>query len=313
MKAADVSKTAILAFAFSFLAFAAHAQVANGAATANAAESAGTKMAHGSASAAATSSVAAEMTGKVDSRHARVGDDVAAKTTSNAAFADGTKLPKGTKLAGHVTEVSSANDSSHMAFNFDHAVMKDGTQVPIHATLTSMTAKMAAADSPMNDDMMASGGLAGGGLAFGVRDGGFSSAAGGGAMAGGGRAAASSGVAGGLLGGATHSVANTGSNMGGGAMNAVHPASAFASAGVSSSSMGVPSTESGRTAAMVGARSSVVAGDVAGNVSHQAKVPVGNMPGVVLTSGTKSSGSLDARSKSMSVDSGTQMTIDVSR
>jgi hypothetical protein len=119
-----------------------------------------------SASAAQATSVSAELTKKIDSKDAKVGDEVAAKTTAEARLADGTKLPKGSKLVGHVTDVqpkSHDNHDSHVAFAFDHAVLKDGHEVPVQAMMRSIAvpAPMASAGSP--DDMMAGGGMQGSG------------------------------------------------------------------------------------------------------------------------------------------------------
>src|ERR1700744_5716102 len=48
----------------------------------------------------ATSSVSAELTRRIDTRNAKVGDQVLARTTSDTRLSDGTRLPRGTKLAG---------------------------------------------------------------------------------------------------------------------------------------------------------------------------------------------------------------------
>jgi hypothetical protein len=51
-------------------------------------------------SAAAATQIAAEFTKKVDTKDAKVGDDVLARITSDAVLADGTQLPRGTRLTG---------------------------------------------------------------------------------------------------------------------------------------------------------------------------------------------------------------------
>ena len=89
---------------------------------------------------AAAASVSAELTKRIDTKKAKVGDEVDVKTTSAAKFADGTELPKGTKLVGKVTDVhpQSNDKTSHVAFDLERAVMKDGHDVPVHAAVTSM-------------------------------------------------------------------------------------------------------------------------------------------------------------------------------
>ena len=87
--------------------------------------------------------VNAELTKRIDSKKAKVGETVEAKTTSAVKLPDGTELPKGTKLAGKVTEVkarSNTDKTSHIAFNLDQALMKDGHEVPLRVMVISATA-----------------------------------------------------------------------------------------------------------------------------------------------------------------------------
>ena len=112
------------------------------------------------AGAAAATIVSAELAQKVDSKNAKVGDDVVARTTAEAQLAGGTKLPKGTRLIGKVTEVQAktgAQHDGHLAIMFDHAAVKDGPDIPIHAILVSISAPAL----PAIDDHIA-GGLGGG-------------------------------------------------------------------------------------------------------------------------------------------------------
>ncbi len=80
-------------------------------------------------SATATTRIAAEFTRKIDTKDAKVGDDVLAQITSDAVLADGTPLPRGTRLTGTVTEVlakSNAAKYSHLAITFHRAIVPDG-------------------------------------------------------------------------------------------------------------------------------------------------------------------------------------------
>jgi hypothetical protein len=109
------------------------------------------------------SSVSAELTKGIDTKKAKIGDEVDAKTTTAAKLPDGRELPKGTKLVGKVTDVrakSKEDKTSHLAFSLDHAVLRDGQEVPVRAAVTSMTGAAAAMDAGA---MMPSGGGAGGG------------------------------------------------------------------------------------------------------------------------------------------------------
>jgi hypothetical protein len=200
----------------------------------------------------AAAPVSAELTKRIDVKKAKVGDEVDVKTTSNAKLPDGTDLPKGTKLVGKVTDVharSNADKTSHLAFDLDHAVTKDGHELSVHAAVTSVLAPVQAVESGM---------MPGGG-------------AGDGAAAGGG-----------------------GSSMSGGS-GRVAPAPASASVPMASSS------DQPASSAQVAK-------------GAQDRVPVANMPGVVLTSadGVSSAGSLDAANQNFSLDPGTKMTLNIS-
>jgi hypothetical protein len=119
-----------------------------------------------SAGAMQATSVSAELTKRIDSKDAKVGDEVAAKTTSEARMPDGTKIPRGSRLMGHVSEVqakSKENHDSHVTFCFDHAVLKDGRDLPVNAMVRAIAAPAPTAASSVNDDPMAGGGLQGGG------------------------------------------------------------------------------------------------------------------------------------------------------
>jgi hypothetical protein len=92
--------------------------------------------------------VPAELTKGIDVKKAKAGDLVSAKTTNTATLADGTELPKGTKLVGKVTEVrakSNSDKTSHLAFSLEQALPKDGHEIPLRVMVTSLTVPL---DSP---------------------------------------------------------------------------------------------------------------------------------------------------------------------
>ncbi|HMF53910.1 MAG TPA: hypothetical protein VK593_06145 [Edaphobacter sp.] len=132
-------------------------------------------------------SVSAELTKSIDTKKAKVGDAVNAKTTSPAKLPDGTDLPKGTKLVGNVVEVtpkSKDQKNSHLVLALNRAVMKDGQEMPIRSAVTSMTASAGGAGGAMAmspGSSAGSGGGGGGGSAAGAGAGGGGGSAGGGA------------------------------------------------------------------------------------------------------------------------------------
>ena len=257
-----------------------------------------------SASASQATAVSAELTKKLSTKDARVGEEVVAKTTGKATLADGTKLPKGSKLIGHVTEVQAKSHAHHdaqLAFAFDHAVLRDGQEVPIHATMDSITAPSAMAADSMDD----SGEMMGGGMA------------GGAGMAGGG-GMVHTGGGGGLLGGAGGVVHETG-GMAGGAVGNV---------GAVGSSVGGTANGAMSSAGSVGRSGAALTGAAGGTGAAGAALPVGNLSGVTFStvnasaaasrSGVNGSAKgatatmLSAHGKNISLDSGSQMTMSVS-
>ncbi len=264
-----------------------------------------------SASAAQATDVSAQLSKKIDSKDAKAGDEVVAKTTSEARLADGTKLPKGSRLVGHVTEAearSHDNHDSHLAFAFDHAVLKDGREVPIHAMMRSLSAPAPVASAGGADDLFAGGGMQGGG-GGGPR--------GGGSLAG--------GAAGGL------SPANTASGTVRGATGIATNTTAASAGGLNTPTSGVDGAAEGAlgTTGNVGANGATLGNTagVNGGVVAGSVMPVGNLSGVTFatvnaaasasTSGANASGGvstatlLTGHNRNVSLDSGSQMTLGV--
>lgn len=106
-------------------------------------------------------SLTAEFTKSIDSKRAQVGDRVNAKTTTDAKLPNGTDLPKGTTLVGNVVDVKAKtkeDKNSHLVLALNRAVLKDGQEVPIRATVTSVTAPAEDASNGMAATPSAGGG-----------------------------------------------------------------------------------------------------------------------------------------------------------
>ena len=83
-----------------------------------------------------------ELVDKLDSKTAKTGDSIVVKTRSAVKTADGTEIPKGTKLMGHITAVKASGDAhenSEVALAFDSAQLKGGQTVPIHSEIQSLS------------------------------------------------------------------------------------------------------------------------------------------------------------------------------
>ena len=105
------------------------------------------------------SPVNGELIQKLDSKTAKNGDNVVVQTKTSVKTPDGTEIPKGSKLVGHVIAVqpSQPGQNSQMALQFDRVELKGGKTVPVHSQIQSI--------SPANGVASASGSSAIGGAA----------------------------------------------------------------------------------------------------------------------------------------------------
>jgi hypothetical protein len=88
------------------------------------------------------STVKGELVEKLNSKTAKMGDSVVIKTKSNVKTPDGTEIPKGSKLVGHVTAVKpsgNGNENSQVAIQFDRAELKGGQSMAILSEIQSLS------------------------------------------------------------------------------------------------------------------------------------------------------------------------------
>lgn len=120
----------------------------------------------------------AVLTKSVDSGHAKAGDEVSAKLAQDVKSNGKVVLPKNSRLIGHVTEAKTkekgdASAQSALGITFDHAVLRNGQQVPVHVVIQALAAAQSntAANLPTGEPMSApmggggarsSGGMLGG-------------------------------------------------------------------------------------------------------------------------------------------------------
>lgn len=108
--------------------------------------------------AAELSPVNGELVDKLDTKTAKTGDNVVIKTKSNVKTADGTEIPKGSKLIGRVTQVKpsgDAKDNSQVALQFDRVELKGGQNVAIHSEIQSLSPSGSDSSSSAPDMMAA--------------------------------------------------------------------------------------------------------------------------------------------------------------
>jgi hypothetical protein len=190
---------------------------AQASASASAGSSGSAQAGQANAGVASGTSMNAVLSSSVDSKKAKAGDAVTARTTE-AVKADGqTVIPKGTKLVGHVTRASSrakGESESTLGVVFDKAILKNGQEVPVNASIQALAAAQTSAAIAGSD--IDTVGSAGG------------SAAGSGTAGGRGALGGVTSTAGGAVGSVTNTAANVGSTAGATAGGAVNSASSIA-------------------------------------------------------------------------------------
>jgi hypothetical protein len=122
----------------------------------------------------------ATLANSLDAKKNKPGDRVEARTSEDVKQDGKVVLKKGTHLVGHVTQAqarASGESQSQLGIVFDHAVLKDGQEVPFSASIQALArAQSSAAADTGAEDLVASGGgmgavsgtARGGGLVGGV-------------------------------------------------------------------------------------------------------------------------------------------------
>lgn len=86
----------------------------------------------------------------IDSKKAKAGDSVIAHTTERVRSDGKTVLPNGTKLVGHVTQASArakGDSESSLAIAFDHAILRNGSEVPLSVVIQALASAQAGASA----------------------------------------------------------------------------------------------------------------------------------------------------------------------
>ncbi len=104
---------------------------------------------------AAGTTIPATLTKSVDARKAKPGEEITAKTTQDVHSASGMVIPRGSKLVGHVTDAKArakGDSESALGVAFDHAVLRNGQQVPFQANIQALAAATSTASAIGADD-----------------------------------------------------------------------------------------------------------------------------------------------------------------
>ncbi len=86
----------------------------------------------------------AELNSGMDSKKAKVGDTISARTTEAMKSTDDrTIMPRGTKIEGHITQAAArgkGGEESSLGIQFDKAVLKDGAEIPLNVVIQALAA-----------------------------------------------------------------------------------------------------------------------------------------------------------------------------
>jgi hypothetical protein len=167
------------------------------------------------------SAINAQLSTPIDSKKAKPGDPVAARTTEPTKSNGKTVIPKGSKLVGHVTQASArakGDSESALGIVFDKAILKNGQEMPLNVVIQALASGQSAVAANAGDDMAAMGGAGG-------------SAMGSGRAAGGGALGGVTSTTGGAAGTVTNTAAGANSVAGGAVNSTVHSATNTAVAG----------------------------------------------------------------------------------
>jgi hypothetical protein len=86
--------------------------------------------------------VRAQLMGKLDSKSAKTGDSIELRTMEAIKTSDGTEIPKGTRIMGHVTSVvahGKGSENSEVAIQLDRADLKGGSSFAIRSQIQWVT------------------------------------------------------------------------------------------------------------------------------------------------------------------------------
>lgn len=110
--------------------------------------------------------VPVELAKSIDSKKAKVGDEVTAKVLSDVRSTRGVVIQKGSKLMGKVTEASARSKgdaTSALGVAFDRAVLKNGSTLSLVSTIQAVIAPPSPAPLASTHETPAGGGYGAGG------------------------------------------------------------------------------------------------------------------------------------------------------
>ena len=175
----------------------------SGSAATSSSTSANANAGNNSASISSGTNIDATLASSLDAKRSKAGDQVEARAAQDVKQDGKVVLKKGTRIVGHVTQAqarASGQAQSQIGILFDHAVLKNGQEVPFNASIQALAAAQSATEASAGaDNITATGGGMG--------------AAQGSARGSGGLAGGVASTAGATAGAATGTVMNTSSSL----------------------------------------------------------------------------------------------------
>ena len=222
--------------------------------------------------------VHAQLMGSLDSRSAKAGAQVELRTQELLRIADGTEIPKNTKILGHVISVEAhgkGNDNALLAIQFDRAELKGGQSFAIQSAILTVSPP----PDPSTANMLRSMDNMGGGVMGGPTQ-----------------------VMGGAHNGGLGAGANTGLTVTGGMVQAT-PKQTEGLGSAADFGVQAPSEPAGHTAA--------AGGIVTVGPAHKDAARVTGVSGVMLASDSsgKLSGTFSAVKQNVHLDGGTRVVL----
>jgi len=178
---------------------------AQGSGSASAATAASAQNGQANGSLGSGAAINAELSAPIDSKKAKPGDAVAARTTEATKSNGKTVIPKGSRLVGHLSEVKSrakGDSESALGIVFDKAILKNGEEMPLNVAIQALASGESTAVASGSDDTGIMSGTSGSAMGSGRP------------MSGGGLGGVTS-TAGGAAGAVTNTAANVGDTAGG--------------------------------------------------------------------------------------------------
>ena len=102
-----------------------------------------------------------ELPKSIDSKKAKVGDEVTAKVISDVRSGGAVAIPRGSRLIGKITQANArakGDATSSLGIVFDRAVLKNGSALSLVTTIQAVIAPPQAAPPTLGDDSASAGG-----------------------------------------------------------------------------------------------------------------------------------------------------------